>query len=159
MKKQKHLKPRKSKPKRSRNGKRGRQGRQDRDFIGVAVGVVLVRNGKVLLLHRKNRREWGIPGGKIELNESGEACAVREIKEELGIDIKIKRFICVAEKLKPHWVLLTYEGEIIRGVPKIMEPEEHEKLAWFDIDNLPENTFAPSLMGIKAYKAMKLRMR
>lgn len=47
----------------------------------VSVKGVAVRDGKVLLL-RNERREWELPGGRIEIDESPEACVAREILEE-----------------------------------------------------------------------------
>lgn len=132
-----------------------KHGRHGHDFVGVGTGVIMVKNGKVLLLYRGDYGEWSIPGGKVEMNESGEACAIREIKEELGIDIKIKRFLCITEVFKPHWVSLVYEAEIIRGTPRIMEPKEHEKLAWFDLDKIPKKHFRPSWMALQIYMQNK----
>lgn len=61
----------------------------DRPLIGVAV--IVINNGKVLLGKRKNSHgdgTWAFPGGHLELNESIEQCAHREIFEETGIGIK-----------------------------------------------------------------------
>ncbi len=128
-----------------------KHGRHGHDFVGVGTGVIIIKNSKVLLLYRGDYGEWSIPGGKVEMNESGEACAVREIKEELGIDIKIKRFLCITEVFRPHWVSLVYEAEIIKGTPKIMEPEEHADLKWFDLDKIPKPHFKPSWMALQIY--------
>ena len=56
-------------------------------------GIVFVNNKIVLL--KNERQEWELPGGKIEENESAEQCAIREIKEELAIDVQIVSLVDV----------------------------------------------------------------
>jgi 8-oxo-dGTP pyrophosphatase MutT (NUDIX family) len=52
----------------------------------VSVKGVVVRDGRVLLL-KNEREEWELPGGKLELGESPEACVAREITEETGLPV------------------------------------------------------------------------
>jgi 8-oxo-dGTP pyrophosphatase MutT (NUDIX family) len=49
----------------------------------VSIKGVVVRDGRVLLLHNE-RDEWELPGGKLELGEDPQACVVREVDEEVG---------------------------------------------------------------------------
>jgi len=62
------------------------------DRVRVAVAVI-VEDGTILIAHRFPHPElpdlWEFPGGKIEPDETPEACAVREANEELGIEIEI----------------------------------------------------------------------
>ncbi len=61
----------------------------DRPMVGV--GVVVWRNDKVLLVKRKNpprQGEWGLPGGAQNLGETLMETAVREVREETGLDIR-----------------------------------------------------------------------
>jgi 8-oxo-dGTP diphosphatase len=64
----------------------------DEERVAVAVAVVL-EQGRVLLAHRFAEAHlpdlWEFPGGKIDSGETPEACAVREVAEELGIQIEI----------------------------------------------------------------------
>jgi 8-oxo-dGTP diphosphatase len=50
-----------------------------------AAGGVVVRDGRVLLVHRPAYDDWTLPKGKCEPAESDEACAVREVREETGL--------------------------------------------------------------------------
>jgi len=85
----------------------------------VAVGVVIVKNSSVLLVRRGNEPSkglWSVPGGLIELGETVEEAAHREVKEETGIDIRIERLLEVANnivrdeqgKIRFHYVLIDF---------------------------------------------------
>ena len=50
-----------------------------------AAGVLLFRDGRVLLIHRPNRDDWSFPKGKHEAGETDEECALREVEEETGL--------------------------------------------------------------------------
>jgi 8-oxo-dGTP diphosphatase len=55
-------------------------------------------NGDIVLAKRKNppyKGEWGLPGGKMDGDETIEETAIREAKEETGLDIKLKKVIGV----------------------------------------------------------------
>ncbi|MEK6852631.1 MAG: NUDIX domain-containing protein, partial [Nanoarchaeota archaeon] len=61
------------------------------NFVRVGVGIIIRKNGKVLVgkrLAELGIGSWGFPGGHLEHKESFEACAIRETKEEAGISIK-----------------------------------------------------------------------
>ena len=56
----------------------------------IGIGVVVWREDKVLLVQRKNppaQGQWGLPGGKQEWGETIFAAAIREVREETGVDI------------------------------------------------------------------------
>jgi 8-oxo-dGTP diphosphatase len=66
----------------------------------VGIGVFLVKGGKILLGRRKGAHgegEYALPGGHLELGETFEECALRELAEEAGPKIKVKRvsFLCL----------------------------------------------------------------
>ena len=50
-----------------------------------AAGGVIVRDGKVLVVHRPKYDDWSLPKGKCDAGESDEACALREVEEETGL--------------------------------------------------------------------------
>ena len=116
----------------------------------VGVGVVVIKGNKVLLGKRKNAHgegSWCFPGGHLEFNESVEECAVREVREEIGIEIKNLRLgpftNDVFEKEGKHYVTLFVIAEYASGKAKVMEPEKCEKWAWFEWNRLPEPLFLP----------------
>ncbi|MEK6901677.1 MAG: NUDIX domain-containing protein, partial [Nanoarchaeota archaeon] len=78
----------------------------------VGVGVLIVKNNKVLLGKRKNAHgegTWCPPGGHLEFGESFEDCARRETFEETGISIKNIRFITATNDIfseEKHYITL-----------------------------------------------------
>jgi 8-oxo-dGTP diphosphatase len=56
-----------------------------KDGVVRAAGGLVVRDGRVLLVHRPKYGDWTFPKGKCEPGESDEACAVREVIEETGL--------------------------------------------------------------------------
>lgn len=116
------------------------------DFPGVGVGLVLHRDGKILLCRRLKEPEagfWNIPGGKVDFMEKAEDAARREMSEETGLTVGSLRLLCVDEQIFPdirhHWVSLLYVTEDFSGEARIMEPTKHDGLEWFALDALPEN--------------------
>jgi 8-oxo-dGTP diphosphatase len=87
------------------------------DRIDAAGGLV-VRDGRVLLVHRPRYDDWTFPKGKLDAGESFEDAAVREVEEETGIRCSLGRELPSARyevgdrpKLVRYW-LMTPESEI-----------------------------------------------
>lgn len=113
------------------------------------VCVFLKKENKVLLGKRKNSNWmngfYALPGGKIDDMEDVFSAAIREVKEEIGVEVK-------KQNLKVIHVLHLNEGKNLKSVsffletknwdgnPKKMEPEKCEKWFWSDLENLPINT-------------------
>lgn len=116
----------------------------------VGVGIIIEKEGKVLLLKRKGDHDpgtWSFPGGKLEFFEDIENCAIRETKEETDLDIfdtKIDRITNdIFEKYQSHYITIYVKAEF-KGVPKIMEPDKCSDMKWFFWDNLPKELFLPT---------------
>lgn len=61
-----------------------------------SCGCIIIENNKVLLVYEKRRDFWGLPKGHVENNETETQTALREVKEEVGIDVEIdesKRYV------------------------------------------------------------------
>ncbi len=76
-----------------------------KDYVGLGVGALIVRNGKVLMLLRtdacrNNRGMWTIPGGEVETFERLEDAVKREVKEETGLTVTSPG---VPDCLRPHF--------------------------------------------------------
>ncbi len=127
----------------------------------VGVGVMVLKNGKVLLGKRKNAHgagEWQFPGGHLEYMETFEECAKREAKEEAGIEIKNVKFQFLAnvKKYAPkHYVHIGLTAEYKSGKVRAMEPEKCDKWEWFDLDKLPKPMFEMCKLTLEAVKKNK----
>jgi len=127
----------------------------------VGVGVLILKDGKVLMTIRKGSHgagEYSFPGGHLEYMESFEECAVREVKEECGIEIKNIRFSYVTnvKKYAPkHYVHIGLVAEWESGEPKIMEPEKAGEWLWYDLDKVPEPMFEFCKLAFNSLKTGK----
>ena len=127
----------------------------------VGVGVMIMKNGRVLLGKRKGSHgagEYAWPGGHFEYMESFEQCAKREVMEETGMEIDNIRFLRLMnlkEYAPKHYVDVGLIADWKNGEPKIMESEKIEDWDWYDMDNLPSPLFATLPSYIEAYKTGK----
>ncbi|MBO9652383.1 MAG: NUDIX domain-containing protein [Variovorax sp.] len=121
-----------------------------RGTIGVGVGVIVVRDGKVLLGRRKGSHgagTWSAPGGRLEFGESVEDCALRELREETGLSLGPVEvgpytndvFADVQEQYVTAFVIARHAT----GEPENLEPLKCDGWAWFPWDELPEPLFEP----------------
>lgn len=108
-------------------------------YLELAGAVILNENKSILLMHRNTPKlkQWELPGGKIENGEEPEQTAKRELKEELGVDVEVKRYLGCEEFsdsdeiLKYHWYLC----ELKEQEPKIMEAK-FDKIKYFTKEDL-----------------------
>ncbi|WP_010093502.1 NUDIX hydrolase [Ornithinibacillus scapharcae] len=114
----------------------------------VDVAYVLLfdeKNKKVLMVKNKgqNSSYYTLPGGAVEYGETLEEAAIREVKEETGLDVKIEGIFTVSEAFFEerghHTILFTFIGKIIGGEMSISFPEEIEEITWMELD-LAENS-------------------
>lgn len=116
-----------------------------KDFIGVGVGALIFNDeGHLLLTLRgkkaKNERgKWEIPGGSVEFGETIEEAIKREITEELDIEIEVTEMLQLCNHIildeQQHWVSPTYICKIIKGEPKLLEPEKCDRIGWFSLED------------------------
>lgn len=107
------------------------------------VGSALIKNseGKYLAVRLDKEVVGGVfvpPGGKLEENESLRDCVIREVKEELDLEISIKGIVALTEEKYDdgYWTFVFYEASIVSGIPKIMEPSKIIEVKWVDISEM-----------------------
>jgi len=124
-----------------------------------ATAVVIVNDqNEVLLQKRSDNLMWGLPGGILELNETIEEGAIREVKEETNLDVKLTKFIGISinplmvwrKKDKARVYAFGFVGEVIGGSLKINDSESLE-LKYFQKDNLPKIHSVDNEQFIKNY--------
>lgn len=116
-------------------------------MIDVVAAIIRNEEGKILIAQRNLNKSqgglWEFPGGKIEPNESKEDAIIREIKEELNMDIIYESYF--DEKI------YEYSDKTIRlialnclMVSDNYEVLEHENVVWVDMKELTNYKFAPA---------------
>ena len=112
----------------------------------VAVAVLIKQENKVLLVQRKYEPQigrWTLPSGFVDAGEDPIIAAVRECKEETGLDIKdlhLLDLIFSQEHPRGASILIIYRGEVIQG--ELRAGDDASQAAYFQIDNLPPLAFA-----------------
>jgi 8-oxo-dGTP diphosphatase len=106
----------------------------------VVVATALVRDGAVLAAQRTRppalAGRWELPGGRVEEGETEPAAVVREMREELGVDVRVTGRLGTDLPL-PDVVLRVYTAEPAPGSPE-PQPLEHAALRWVTADDVPD---------------------
>ena len=127
----------------------------------VGIGVMVFKDGKILLQQRKGSHgggEYAFPGGHLEYMESFEECAIRETLEEAGIKIKNLKFLLLSNLTSyapKHYVHLNFVADWESGEPMIMEPDKCGGWGWYDPDNLPTPYFKTMPICLEALRTGK----
>jgi 8-oxo-dGTP diphosphatase len=118
------------------------------DKVHVGVGVVIVKNGKVLFGKRLNAHgdgTWSTPGGHLEYGETFEQCARREVLEETGTQIKNIRYITTTndffKKEQKHYVTIFVLADWASGEPQVLEPDKMVEWDWYEWQKRPNHVF------------------
>ena len=109
----------------------------------LVTAAIIRHDGKILIARRKSNVPypllWEFPGGKVEINEDPKACVVRELKEELDIDIKVEDVFDVVYYRYPEKpvLVLAYRCTWTSGAVRDLDVSEHrwvlpEQLMLFD---------------------------
>lgn len=110
-----------------------------------AVGLFVVREGRVLLVRRGNepgRGKWSLPGGRIRFGERAEDAAVREMLEETGLEVRLRRVVDVVDvfwrnaegELIEHFVIVDFEAEVVGG--ELRPADDATDARWFSPEEL-----------------------
>ena len=119
--------------------------------VGVGVAAIVVRNGEVLVLKRKNSTgdgTWALPGGKLDFGETWEECAKRELQEETGVEVSDLSFAAVLNDITPnydntHYVTIYMRGNYAGGDAVVREEDKCEEVRWVRWEDIPSPRFIP----------------
>ena len=104
-------------------------------IIGV-VAIVLDQHKRILLVHRCDMDFWDLPGGGMEPGELPTEAAIRETKEETGLDVRVEKLLAVG--VTPENVVgFCFYCHVTGGA--MATSDESDDVRFFDTDGLPEN--------------------
>ena len=124
------------------------------NIIDVTAAVIFNDEGKVLIAKRKLGKSlenhWEFAGGKIERNETEIDCLKREMLEEFGIKVEIKKFLTTSKHDYKSFVinLKAYNVKYISGDFQL---REHSEIKWIKISEHSKYMFAPADIPINEY--------
>jgi len=119
----------------------------------IARGVCVV-DGKLLLCRAKGGKSTYLPGGHIELGETGRQALVREMKEETGLDATAGRFLGVVENSflqhgRPHSEInLVYELRLAAPDAEVRAAEDWIEFEWRSLQDLDSANLLPSAFRV-----------
>ncbi len=123
--------------------------KREEQKVGVGVGVLINKNGKILLIKRRGShgaKSWAPPGGHIDFEEPIIECARREVKEEVGVKIKNLKVIGFTEDFfkedKKHYITIWINSDWESGEIK-KSHKEFSEINWFSRKDLPKPLFVP----------------
>lgn len=111
--------------------------------------VVLVEKEHTIMLTKRgiepHKGKWSLPGGFVNSNETVEECAIREMKEETDLTIKIvaqlgPAFPDVYSEKQDPTLNFMYVAQVVSGTPKPMD--DVAALEWYAVDEIDMNAFA-----------------
>ncbi len=129
----------------------------------VAVGALIKNNDEILLIQRKyepGKGKWSIPGGSVEIGEKIEEAIIREIREEVGIEVKIGEIITVVDSIikdeqgnnEFHYIIIDFEAKSNDYSIKINSELINAK--WFNINEVLNIDLVESVRSL--FKKLKL---
>ena len=119
------------------------------DAPRVAVGAVITHQDKVLLVLRGQppaKDKWAIPGGSVNLGESLQAAAEREVLEETGLKIKAGEVVYSFDailhdaegRVQYHYVILDLKAEVLDPTQPLIPADDVYDAAWFSLADLDQ---------------------
>ncbi len=126
----------------------------------VGVGIIIEnQEGQILIGKRKGSHApyYSIPGGHIEMGETFEAAAIKEVEEETGLKIKNPQVFSVTNNLRTyeqesiHSVSINLYANDFEGIPRVMENDKCEAWHWMNPTEIPQPHFDASEFAIACF--------
>lgn len=112
----------------------------------LTVDGVIIKEGKILLIKRNRepfKNKWSLPGGYVEYNEKVEDAVIRELSEETGLKVEIKKLFGVysdpCRDPRGHTITIVFLMNIFGGILK--SGDDASDARFFDIENIPALAF------------------
>ena len=128
----------------------------DNTLFQIRLTGILIEDEKILLVKQRvsSERSWSLPGGRLEHGESLEQGIIREMYEETGLNVKVKKLLYVCEKTDavPPLLHITFELERVSGEIQLPSNEFDENLIhdvkMVEINRLTEYGFTEKFRDI-----------
>ncbi len=119
--------------------------------IELVARAVIVHDDRILLCRAQGKGHYFFPGGHIEFGETAEACLVRELKEETGLDLHVGDYMGSAENFfvqdgqKRHEYSFVFVGSLAQS--EVRSREDHISFAWLPLTEMSATHILPA--GLK----------
>ncbi len=114
---------------------------------GGVFAIIFDERKRILLCHRNDLDIWNLPGGSIEEGEAPWEAAIRETKEEVGLDIEVEYLSGVYYKPLQNENGFAFVCKIVGGKETLTD--EADQIEYFDFDQIPNNTRWKQIERIK----------
>jgi mutator protein MutT len=118
-------------------------------FTIGAYAIIIDPEQRVLLCQRNDIDRWNLPGGGVESGETPWEAVVREVREEVGLIVTIKRLLGVYAYPTANDVIFSFLCERVTGEPTLSD--EARAIDYFQPDQLPENTHLHHAIRIRDF--------
>ena len=108
----------------------------------VVAGVLTEMDGQVVMVRRRTEPgagKWGIPAGYVDLGETVEEAAVRELNEETGLEAAVTGLVGLYSRPEDSNILVVYAGKVVGG--KLTPGPETQEVGLFSVESLPALAF------------------
>ena len=109
-------------------------------FAAGAYAVIFDEAGDVLFCHRRDCDFWNLPGGGVESGEAPWQAVVREVREEVGLEVEVARLAGLYSWIALDEVIYSFVCRVIGGA-LLTQTDETDDARYFALENLPANTF------------------
>ena len=130
-----------------------------RKLILNCAGGLIIKEDKILFQRRSDNGKWGLIGGLLEMDETYEEAALREIREETGLEVRLDSFLGIYHNHNMVWsngdaahvICAYFTASILSGEPRI--DEESYELRFFGKEEIPRLFAEDHRAALAAYFA------